>query len=106
MLRFVEKTSFITVLGKHPDWDCTPHFEYISRTKLNITKIDKVQSKGDCVKGSILNGFREPIFYLFCLEKPPGFKILSEPETVHWKTFKNLYWEKNFLYRRWWQVQY
>ena len=41
--------------------------------------------KCDCIDGSIQNGVREPILYRFVLDKRPGYKIFSEPETVHYK---------------------
>ena len=34
---------------------------------INITGIDKVHSKCDCIQSSILNGVREPILYSFAL---------------------------------------
>ena len=46
---------------------------------INITGVDKVHSKGDCVDGSIQDGVRQPILYSFALDKPPGHKIFKEP---------------------------
>ena len=43
-----------------------------SHKPANITGIDKVRLKCDCVNGSIVNGIREPILYRFALDKPPG----------------------------------
>ena len=41
--------------------------------------------KCDCIDGSIQNGLREPILYSFVLNKLPGYKVFSEPETIHYK---------------------
>ena len=35
--------------------------------------------------GSVLNGIRQPIFYSFVLDKPSGYKVFSQTETVHYK---------------------
>ena len=45
----------------------------------NITGIDKIHLNCDCINGSIVNGFREPILYSFALSSPPGHKIYKEP---------------------------
>ena len=34
---------------------------------------------------SIQNGLRQPILYSFVLDKKPGYKVFSEPETIHYK---------------------
>ena len=41
--------------------------------------------KCDCIDGSIQNGLRQPILYSFVLDKRSGYKIFSEPETIHYK---------------------
>ena len=46
---------------------------------INITGIDKVLLKCDCIDGSIVNGNREPILYSFALSSPPGHKLYKEP---------------------------
>ena len=53
----------------------------------NITGIDKVHLKCDCIQGCIVNGVREPIVYSFALSSPPGHKIYKEPRI---KLFKNV----------------
>ena len=45
---------------------------------INITGIDKVHLKCDCIDGSIVNRIREPILYSFGLSSPPGNKINKE----------------------------
>ena len=53
---------------------------------INITRIDKLHLKCDCINGSINNGIREPILYSFALSSPPGHKIFEEQRI---KIFKN-----------------
>ena len=48
---------------------------YKSDRPINITGINKIHLKADCIQGSILNGVRKPIFYSFALDKPTGNKI-------------------------------
>ena len=45
-----------------------------SDKRINITGIDKIHLKSDCIIGSIVNGVREPTLYSFALDKPPGHK--------------------------------
>ena len=54
---------------------------------INITGIDKVHLKGDCIQGSIVNGVRESILFSFALSSPPGHKIYKEPRV---KLFKKV----------------
>ena len=60
---------------------------YQSERPINITGIDKVHLKCDCIDGSIMNGTREPILYSFSLDQPPGHKIYKEPKV---KLFKKI----------------
>ena len=39
----------------------------------------------DCIDGSIQNGSRQPILFSFVLDKPAGYKVFCEPETIHYK---------------------
>ena len=52
---------------------------YKSDKPINITGIDKIHLKCDCIKGSIVNGIRETILFSFVLSSPPGHKIYKEP---------------------------
>ena len=54
---------------------------------INVTGIDKIHLKCDCIQGSIVNGIREPILYSFALSSPPGYKIYKEPRI---KLFKKI----------------
>ena len=55
---------------------------------INITGIDKIHLKCDCILGSIINGIREPILYSFALSPPPGHKIYKEPRIKLFKKVK------------------
>ena len=74
-----------------PYWDYKPtdavHLDspgvYTSEKILNLSTIKKIHWKCDCIDGCVLNGGRQPILYSFVLRKPPGLKVLFEPETIH-----------------------
>ena len=60
---------------------------YKSDKAINITSIDKVHLKCDCIDGSIVNGIREPILYSFALDQPPDYTMYKEPKS---KLFKKV----------------
>ena len=88
-LLFTEKSFFYTILGftqsrSYPLEDIEKYYQlvaglYKSDKPINITGIDKIHLKCDCILGSIINGIREPILYSFALSSPPGHKIYNEP---------------------------
>ena len=94
-LIFTEKSFFYTILGftrsrSYPLDDIDGFYQliagsYRSDRPINITGIDKIHLKCDCIQGSIVNGIREPILYSFALSSPPGHKIYKEPRV---KLFK------------------
>ena len=96
-LIFTERSFFYTILGftqsrSYPLDDIDNHYQiiagsYISDKPINITGIDKVHLKCDCIQGSIVNGIGEPILYSFALSSPPGHKIYKEPRV---KLFKKI----------------
>ena len=87
-LIFTEKSFFYTILGftqsrSYPLDDIDGFYQliagsYKSNRPINITGIDKIHLKCDCIQGSIVNGVREPILYSFALSAPPGHKIYKE----------------------------
>ena len=87
-LIFTEKSFFYTTLGftrsrSYPLDDIDGFHQliagsYKSDKPINITGIDKIHLKCDCIQGSIVNGVREPILYSFALSSPPGHKIYKE----------------------------
>ena len=96
-LIFTNKSFFYTILGftqSHPGplndieglYQILPG-SYKSDKPINISGIDKVHLKADCIQGSIVNGVREPILYSFALSSPPGRKIFKEPRI---KLFKKI----------------
>ena len=93
-LRFNKQSFFHTLLGFSPYWDYKPNNSnhvlipgvYPSdKIILNLNTIDKIQLKCDCNDGSIQDGVSQPILFSFVLDKPSGYKIFSEPETIHYK---------------------
>ena len=88
-LLFTKKSFFYTILGfnqsrSYPLEDIQNYYQlvavlYKSDKPINITGIDKIHLKCDCILGSIINGIREPILYSFALSFPPGHKIYKEP---------------------------
>ena len=90
-LSFDERLFFITLSGFEPYWDYEPtnalHADspgvYTSEKNLNWCTIDKIHLKTDIIDESIVNGSGQPILYRFGLDKPTGYKVFSEPETIH-----------------------
>ena len=88
-LIFTNESFFYTILGftqsrQGPLSDIEGFYQilpgsYKSDKLINITGIDKILLKYDCIQGSIVNGIREPILYSFALSSPPGHKIYKEP---------------------------
>ena len=96
-LLFTEKSFFYTILGytqsrSYPLEDKEGFYQlvaglYKSDKPINITGIDKIHLKCDCIQGSIVNGIREPILYSFALYSPPRHKIYKKPRV---KLFKKI----------------
>ena len=96
-LIITEKSFFYTILGftqsrSYPLDDIDGFYQFIagsykSNKPINITGIDKIHLKCDCIQASIVNGKREPILYSFALSSPPGHKIYKEPRV---KLFKKI----------------
>ena len=96
-LIFTKRSFFYTILGftqsrSYPLDDIDSHYQliagsYKSDKPINITGIDKIHLKCDCIQGSIVNGIREPFLYSFALSSPPGHRINNEPRI---KLFKKI----------------
>ena len=93
-LRFDKQSFFHTLLGFSPYWDYKPNNSshvlipgvYPSdKIIFNLNTIDKIHLKCDCIDGSIQDGVRQPILFSFVLDKPSGYKVFCEPETIHYK---------------------
>ena len=87
-VRFDEKSFFSTILGFTPGWDYKHYNKYNSQKIVNLGSTNKIHLKCDCIDGSVVNGLRQPILYSFVLDKLPGYKVFSEPETIHYKKNK------------------
>ena len=83
-MRFDKKSFFHTLLGHDPYFDCKVPDVYTSDKFLNLNTTNKIHLKCDCIDGVIQNGLRQPILYSFVLDKPSGYKIFCEPETIHY----------------------
>ena len=84
-IKFDEKSFFSTVLGFTSGCDCKHYNEYTSQKILNLGSTNKIHLKFDVIDGSVVNGLRQPILYSFVSDKKPGYKVFSEPETIHYK---------------------
>ena len=84
-LRFDEKSFFHTLLGFTPYWDYKPSGYSSDKVILNLNTINKIHLKCDIIDGCIQDGVRQPIPFSFVLDKPAGYKIFCEPETIHYK---------------------
>ena len=84
-LIFTGKSLFYSILGFilshfYPLDDVDGFYYMFARPHkrekpINITGVDKVLLKCDCINGSIINGIRQPSLYSFALSSPPGHKI-------------------------------
>ena len=82
------KSFFYTILGftqlhSYPLDEIDSFYQlipgsYIYDKPINITGIDKVHLKFDCIDDSMMNGIRKPISYSFALDQLPGHKIYKE----------------------------
>ena len=96
-LRFDKKSFFHTLLGFTPYWDYkrtnviradAPGVYASDKIILNLNTINKIHLKCDCFDGSFQDGVRQPINFSFVLDKPSGFKVFCQPETIHYKKIK------------------
>ena len=85
ILRFDINSFFNSLLGFKAYWDCKINKEYIRQKVTDLSTIDIIHLKADCIDGSVLNGIKKPILYSFVLNKPPGYKKFCSPETIHYK---------------------
>ena len=92
-MKFTKKSFFSTLLGFNqshlrPLGDIEGMVQkipgtYGSKKPIYITGIDKIDLNCDCINGSIVNGFREPILFSFVLDKPQARKTYKEPRIKH-----------------------
>ena len=84
-IRFDEKSIFSTILGFTAGWDYKHYNQYLSQKIVNLSNTIKIHLTCDAIDGSVVNGVRQPILYSFVLDKPSGYKVFCEPETIHYK---------------------
>ena len=84
-IRFDEKSFFSTILGFTSGWDYKHYNKYTSQKVVNLGSTNKIHLNCDCIDGSVVNGIRHPILFSFVLDKEPGYKVFSKPETIHFK---------------------
>ena len=85
VIRCNEKSFFSTILGFTAGWDYNHYKKYISQKNVNLSSTNKIHLKCVCIDGSFQNGSRQPILFSYALERPSGYKVYSEPETIHYK---------------------
>ena len=85
ILRFDKNSFFKSLLGFSSGWDYKNNNDYVSDEITDLSTIDKIHLKCDCIHGSIQDGERQPILFSFILDKPSGYKIFCSPETIHYK---------------------
>ena len=92
-LNFDEKTLFNLLLGFTSYWDykindainADSSGVHSSEKFINLITIDNNHSRCDCLDRSVVNCVTQPIPNSLVLNKPPGYKVLREPETIHYK---------------------
>ena len=82
--RFDEKSFFNTFLGLTAGWDYEHCNVYISKNNTSLSSTKKIQLKCGVIDRSILDDSRQPILFSFVLDKPSGYKVFCEPETIHY----------------------
>ena len=76
-------------MGFNHGWDCKRYNEHITQKILNLTSTIKIHLNCDVIDRSVVNGLRQPILYSFVLDKKTGFKVLCEPEKIHYEKKTN-----------------
>ena len=84
-IRFDEKASFRTILGFTLGWDYKHYNQYLCQKIVNLSSTNKRHLKCDAIDGSIQDGVRQPILFSFVLDKPSGYKVFCQPETILYK---------------------
>ena len=85
VMRFDEKSVFGTILHFNSGWAYKHYNKIINQKIVNLSSTNKIHLKCDVIDGSIWHGIRQPILFSFVLDKPSGYKVFCEPETIHYK---------------------
>ena len=75
-------------MGFTSSWDYKQYKDYTSQKIVNLSITSKIHLKCDVIYGNVVNGLKQSILYSFLLDKPVGYKVLSQTETVHLKKIK------------------
>ena len=81
-INFEENSLFSGVLGFKPHWDYKNYNEYTSQKISNLSTLDKIHLKCNVIDGSVVNGVRQQLRFSFVLDKPSGYKVFCELETI------------------------
>ena len=84
-IKLNENSFFGTILGSTLGWVYEHYIENTSQKIVNLSNTNKINLKCDVIDGSVVNGLTEPTIYNFVLDKPPGYKVFFETETIHFK---------------------
>ena len=85
---------FHSLISFTPYWDYKPTNAFFAdalgvytsdKITLILNTIDKIHLKCDIIDGSVQDGVRQPILFSFVLDKPSGYKVFCQPETIHYK---------------------
>ena len=82
-IRFDEKSFFSTILGFTAGWDYKQYNQYVIQKIVHLSTTNKIHLKCNIIDGSIRDGIRQTILFSFILDKPSGYKVFCEPETIH-----------------------
>ena len=91
------KNRFLkTLLGFTPYWDYKPTNAVPSDSSgkntsdkiFNLITKSKTHLKCNVIDGSIVSGLRQPILFSFISDKPSGYILFCEPETIDYKKLK------------------
>ena len=99
-IKFNEKSFFSFILGFNHGWDYKHYNEYITQKNVTLSSTNKKYLKPDFIDGTIVDGSRQPILYSFVLDKSPGYKVISKPDTIHYEKKINLFRIYIFLFTR------
>ena len=94
-IKFNENSFCCTVLGFNHGWDYKHYIEYISQNIAYLSTTNKLHLKCDVIDGSVVNGIQKTILFRFILDKPAGYKVFCEPETINYKKNKQICFEHN-----------
>ena len=84
-IRFDQNSFLVLSFGFSHGWDYKHYNQYLSQKNVNLSSTNKMHLKCDVIDGSVVNGIRQSILNSFVLDKPSGYKVFCEPETIHYK---------------------